>query len=128
MQLAILCNKEYVSGFLRVCFFPLIYSTFHFLFMSFCRSFLKDVVETFHLFLKMLEKFLQDKGSFLVKVNLFTPYIILRQNTEYVLSCDLIGSYLYTLTSYQLDFPYMAHFKNSFYIDFTFSRRFEKFV
>ena len=47
---------------------------------------------------------------------------------EYELSCDLIGSYLHTPTSYSVDFPLTAHLKRSYYINLPFMVDFEKFV
>ena len=58
-------------------------------------------------------------------------YLVLYYYTtsmEYELSCDLIGSYLHTLTSYYIDFPFTTHSKRSYYIDLPFMVDFEKFV
>ena len=47
-------------------------------------------------------------------------FITIRQGMKYEFSCYLIRSYLNTLISYYVDFPFMAHSKSSYFIDLVF--------
>jgi len=44
---------------------------FHYIYFMIFRRYLSDLIDTFHVFLKMLERFCSNKGSIIIKVYTF---------------------------------------------------------